>query len=78
MRPACRSPRKTDGSVFLGCKQDGCRPFCLGKFNNIHCQHVVHLVVLEFLSAGASLVLAEWTGRSSREVDSILCLGALV
>lgn len=39
---------QSECSVLLRCEHLECSPFCLGRFKNIHPQHLVDLLFLEF------------------------------
>lgn len=62
---------KLDCSVFLGSEHNGCRPFWLGLFDNLHRQQLVYFVIFKFLYVGAVRYGAECTARSSEEAFTI-------
>lgn len=61
---------KWERFVFLGCKHDGGRPFCSGRIDNIHRQHLVNFVFLKVFAHGQAWYNAEWIRRSLAEVRS--------
>lgn len=46
--------KRSEWSIIPEHKLDGCRQFCLGRFNHIHCQHLVNFIFSNY-DAGSQL-----------------------
>lgn len=65
---------KSECSVFLQRKHDGCQPHCLGRFTHNHRQHLGDFMFLRFPCACSSLVWRgmNWAFPCSVEFNTVL------